>query len=141
MSSFQRNVPFLYKLFMKIAEPRVVRLIHFGVYAALLWAGLAVFTNPPESFKMILDPARVFALGAFLSLGSLMAFIAVLPGIWWLERIGLIGMGAGMGIYIVIVIDLGSSPLGLGVTFAFLLFFLRRWLEIKGSQLAPTRRE
>lgn len=124
-------------LFLMIAEPRVVRLIHFGIYLCLLLAGAGIIYSPPGSFQSVLGVSLVYVFGGFILLGAFVAAFAVLPGIWWLERVGLLSLITGMAMYIVILIDLRPSPVGMSISVAFILTFLLRWIDIKGSLLAP----
>lgn len=137
MNKWQRIFPWGYHLFMKIAEPRTVRLLHFGIYIALATAGAMILLNPPRSFENILGVALLYMFGVFVFGGAAVAAVAVLPGIWWLERVGLIALGTGMGIYIIIIVCLGTSPIGLSISIAFILTFILRWREIRRYQLAP----
>lgn len=137
MDKFVKWFPHLHFVFMKIAEPRVTRLIHFGIYLSLLVAGVGIMYSPPSTFQEVLGVALVHVFGGFVILGAVLAAIAVLPGIWWLERAGLLALGTGLAMYLVIIVGLNSSPIGFSVTLAFLLTFVLRWMEIKGAQLAP----
>jgi hypothetical protein len=123
---------------MKIAEPRVVRLIQFVIYAGLFTVGIMILQKVPASLADAAG-AQAFVVGfAFmLIIGALSSGVAVLPGIWWLERAGLVLLGFGLLIYLVMIIKLNSSPMGVVVCIILILSFVQRWLEIKGAQLAP----
>lgn len=123
--------------YTKIAEPRIIRLMQFGIYICMFFAGLRLLTHPQPQFQNVLGLTLAYIFASFIFLGALFGGIAVLPGIWWLERVGLIALATGMGIYVIVVISLDSSPLGIVVAIAFGLTFLQRWLEIKGPDLAP----
>lgn len=137
MNIWQRHLPLSYKIFMLIAEPRVSRLIQFGVYLCMATAGIYTLFAPPKSFEDIVEPVFIYIMGAFILSGAIFAFVGVLPGIWWLERVGLIALMTGISIYAVIVISLGSSPVGVAVVLAFDLTFALRWRDIRQYQLAP----
>lgn len=124
-------------LFLKIAEPRYIRLTQFGIYLGMLAAGISVLVNPPASFQGVIGQPLVYIFGGFLFGGALTGAIAVLPGIWWLERVGIVSLITGMSIYVVVVITLGSSFLGMIVSLTLALTFFQRWLEIRRFQLAP----
>lgn len=123
--------------FSKIAEPRIIRLMQFGVYLCMIFAGIRVVTQPPKAFEFVLGNVLVLVFGGFILIGALFGAVAVLPGIWWLERAGLIALATGMTIYAVVITSLGASPMGVVVAVAFALTFVQRFLEIRGSQLAP----
>lgn len=128
----------IYSAYMKIAEPRVVRLIQFVIYIGLFLVGLMILNKVPQSLADAAG-AQAFVVGFALMLivGALSSGVAVLPGIWWLERAGLVLLGFGLLIYLVMIIKLNSSPMGVVVCIILILTFVQRWLEIKGAQLAP----
>lgn len=125
--------------FMLIAEPRVIRLLQFGVYLSMAGAGTFILLAPPLSFQSVIGSALVIILGSFVLLGSLLGLVAVLPGIWWLERVGIISLMTGLSIYCIVAINLGASLVGTLVTLAFGFTFVQRWMEIRRFQLAPNR--
>lgn len=124
--------------YMKIAEPRVIRVIQFFIYSLLFTAGVLVLVKPPQSLEVAAGGYYyVIGFGFMLMIGALCSGVAVLPGIWWLERSGLVLLGFGLLIYLVMAIKLHSSPMGIVVCMILILSFVQRWLEIKGAQLAP----
>lgn len=124
-------------VFMKIAEPRVTRILHFGIYLCMVSAGLGVLLSPPSSFKSVLGISLTILIGSFLLLGGVLGAIAVLPGIWVMERAGLFALMTGMCMYLVVLTVLRPSPVGYSITIGFVLVFLIRWFDIRGPQLAP----
>jgi hypothetical protein len=127
-------------LFMKIAEPRVIRILHCVIYAAMVVAGIFTLARPPSSFENVLGSTLVYILGIFILTGGIFAGVAVLPGIWWLERVGLAALITGMGMYVSTISFLRPSPVGLAIVIAFIAHFVLRWLEIRRYQLAPRER-
>ncbi len=134
----QRIKAGVYATYMKIAEPRVVRLIQFVIYVGLFVVGIMILHSVPQSLANAAG-AQAFVVGFALMLiiGALSSGVAVLPGIWWLERAGLVLLGFGLLIYLVLIITMKSSPVGVVVCLILILSFTQRWLEIKGAQLAP----
>lgn len=124
-------------LFLKIAEPRVIRLMLFGVYVLSFWAGVAMLINLPSQFVRVLGDNLVFTFGVFIILGSFASALAVLPGIWWLERVGIILLMTSVFIYAIILSFLDASPVAVAFILGLALCFAVRWVEIKGAQLAP----
>lgn len=124
-------------IFLKIAEPRIIRLMQFGIYVCMTYAGGALMFQPPAQFQTVLGRVLLYMFASFIFLGAILGAVAVLPGIWWLERVGLIALATGMGIYVIVVSSLGASAIGIATAVAFALTFLQRYLEIKGSALAP----
>lgn len=139
MNKWQRTFPLAYKLYLKIAEPRVVRILHFGIYICLLISGLGVIAHPPRSFEGSLGFLLVMMFGGMLFIGALISAISVLPGIWWLERVGLILLVTGLLIYTVTMFSLKASPVTLSIPIGFILTLVLRWLEIRRYQLAPRK--
>lgn len=139
MSIVQNKFPALYKAYMLVAEPRIVRLVLFAIYTMFLIAGIFVLTQPPEKFVEVLTVSLVCMLGSFLTLGSVLSMVAVLPGLWWLERCGILSLITGMLIYIVIIVNAKSSPLGICISIAFILFFILRYMETRQFKLAPRK--
>lgn len=134
---WKKKHPVIAKWFLRIAEPRGIRLMQFGVYSFIFVAGIGVLLEPPEKFQSTIGLALVYLLASFITIGPLFGMIAVLPGIWWLERVGLIAMGTGVSMYIAMIVSMHGSLIVIGISSAFLLTFIQRWTEIKGAQLAP----
>lgn len=130
---------FAHSVFMRIAEPRVFRVLQLGVYLFLGFSGVAVLFHPPENLENVVGLTLLYVFGAFIALGSFFGSVAILPGIWWLERVALISLTTGILMYIVMAVSLGSSPVGVGVSIAFIFTFAQRWSEIRGALLAPKR--
>lgn len=133
----KKNFPFAHSLFLRIAEPRIVRLMQFGVYISMFASGIGLLTEPPHAFKSVIGVGLVFVFGGFITLGSILGATAVLPGIWWLERVGLIALATGLAMYIVILASVSLSLVGFSIAIALIFTFIQRWREIKGAQLAP----
>jgi energy-converting hydrogenase Eha subunit C len=128
---------FAMNLYLKIAEPRVIRIMLFWLYVIMLLAGLATMGRPPSRFEGVLGVTLVFIFAGFIFIGALFALVAVLPGFWWLERVGLILLISGMGIYSVAIVALGASIFSTIISIAFALAFAVRFQEIRRYQLAP----
>lgn len=124
-------------MYMKIAEPRNVRLMYFVMYLAMTAAGVGVYFTNPSNIQSVLGDLLLNVLGIFVGLGGFTSAVAVLPGVWWLERVGITLLGTGLTMYLVVVIFLGSSATGVAVSFAIICSFAIRWFDIKDSMLAP----
>lgn len=138
MYNWIKKIPPIHWIYMKIAEPRVVRLLHFGAYLSMLTAGTVLLLGPPHQYKDVIGLTLVIVLGIFLVVGGLLGAVSVLPGVWWLERVGIILIATGMAMYVVIVLTLRGSVIGVAVPFAFVCLFTVRWITIRHFQLAPT---
>lgn len=125
-------------VYMMIAEPRVRRLIYFGIYACLAVAGTGVFFNPPKALAGFLGGyIWIWIFGSFIVLGSVLALVAVLPGIWWLERPSLISIITGISLYTLVVLFYGASFLVTLLPLIVILICTLRLLDIKEFLLAP----
>lgn len=131
------RVPIYYMLFMKIAEPRVIRIMLFTVYCLSFWAGVAILMSLPEKFVQLLGETLVFVFAIFILLGSFTAAIAVLPGVWWLERVGIILLTTSVGMYAIILMFIDATPVAIAFILGLAVTFGMRWVEIRGAQLAP----
>lgn len=111
--------------------------MQFGVYITMIIAGSYVITHPPRSFLFVLGDLLVFSFGGFLVLGGTMGAVAVLPGMWWLERMGVVALWTGLGMFAVIAISLGISLVGFLVSIALILSLMIRWRDIRKYEIAP----
>lgn len=139
MNIIQSRFPALYRAYLLVAEPRAVRLVLFAIYNVFLVAGILVLTQQPENFVEAISVNLVLMFGGFLLLGGVLSAIAVLPGLWWLERCGLLALGTGMLIYLTIVIRVNGSSVSVCVSIAFILFFILRYMETRQFKLAPRK--
>lgn len=131
------QISFFHLIFSKIAEPRVLRILQFAIYLFLLWSGGAVLLDNPDNLARIIGESLVTLLGLFIFSGSLLCAVAVLPGIWWLERVGIILLTTSVAMYAVIIHFNHASPVVVAFTLALAVTFGQRWVEISGAQLAP----
>ena len=123
---------------MMIAEPRIRRIMYFGIYACLTIAGSGVFYNPPRALAGILGGYLwIWIFASFIVLGALLALIAVLPGIWWLERAGLAAIMTGISLYTITLLFFGASFLVTLLPLVVILICALRLLDIKEFLLAP----
>lgn len=137
MYKWIEKIPPVHWVYQRIAEPKVVRLLYFGMFICMVVAGIVLLSMPPEQYQDVVGLTLVYVLGTFLLSGGLFSAVAVLPGIWWLERVGIILLSTAMAIYVVIVLTLHGSVIGVAVPIAFILAFAVRWIDIRQYQLAP----
>src|SRR5690606_32296573 len=105
-------------LFMKIAEPRTIRVVLFTIYILMGFAGVGILIDVPDVYREPLALFSVYIFGGMIALGAAFSSFSVLPGIWWLERVGLILLTTGITIYLVICLVVGSSAIGLAAVSA-----------------------
>ena len=124
-------------LFFKIKEPRTIRLVQLVIYACMIGAGHFIVSVQPELYTKVLGTALVVGFGGAILLGGILGAIAVLPGIWWLERTAIIALWTGLGIFVVVQVALAISIVGLLIAVALALGFVQRWSDITEFDLAP----
>jgi hypothetical protein len=107
------------------------------VYISLAIGGFDVVVIPPEKFQDNLGFGLVLAFGLFVLVGAVLGSIAVLPGIWWLERAAIIALSIGLFSFMVLVIALGASAISFFFGVVLTLMFVIRYLDIKPADLAP----
>ena len=103
----------------------------------MMIAGFGTIFGPPQAWLNVLGHVLIYVFGGFVFIGALFAAVSVLPGIWWLERVGIIMLTTSMTMYTVVIIALGRSPVSVAVALALTISFAQRWTEIRGAQLAP----
>lgn len=93
--------------------------------------------TPPTAFENVVGPWLTVIFGGFILLGAVLATVAVLPGVWWLERAGIISLITSLLMFAVFITVLGGGPISLAISIAFSFLFALRFVDIKGAQLAP----
>lgn len=130
----------LFAIYMKIAEPRVKRIIYFVIYILLGALGASSTFRPnPRFVDEFGSQTLIHFYGILIIAGALVCMVSVLPGIWMFERAGMIGSGTGIVMYVATLILLGSSPHIVIFPIIIILMFLLRWLDIKDYLLAPRK--
>jgi len=124
-------------LFFKIKEPRTIRLVQLIIYACMVGAGHYIVSVLPDLYTDVLGTTLVYFFGAAILLGGVLGAIAVLPGIWWLERTAIIALWTGLGVFVVVQVALGISIVGLLIAVALAASFVQRWSDITEYDLAP----
>lgn len=136
------------RLWERIHEPRIAKVIHLIGYLIAVGIGTVTLWRPPTSIETPLGPTLTTLWGAAILLGAIAAAVAVLPGWWWLERLGIYSVAVGALIYFGVVVTLhaqgpaGSSRLtqaGMILGFAWLISANRLW-EIRGYTFEPRGR-
>lgn len=136
-SQIERKFPTIRVLYEKIAEPKNVRITLFTIYLCMGLAGFGLVLYAPDSVEYILGIISMYTFAGMVLVGAIFSGLAVLPGIWWLERVGLILLITGLGIYLIIVVALCGSYIRIAAATALGLCFVARWMDIRGAQLAP----
>lgn len=135
-------------LWLSIHEPRVTKVIYAVTYLIATAVGVITLWRPPTSIETPLGPTLTAIWAALILAGGLSAIIAVFPGWWWLERIGIIGIAAGALVYfgVVVTLHLQSQPessrltqAGVILGFAWAVSAARLW-DIRGFTFEPRGR-
>lgn len=132
------------RLWARIQEPKVITVYQFVIYVVVTLTGLAAWFFPPTSIEGAIGPVLTQMFAGLLVTGGLLGSIAVLPGIWWLERAGVLACATGALIYGGVVLSLhvtqsGSRLVQLGVITWALLSIAQRWHRIRRYAYDPER--
>jgi hypothetical protein len=127
----------LYRWFLLIQEPRIVRIAMFAIYVYFIVAGVQAFTSTPDHFYQVTGPRIVFSIGVFFIVGGVVGLVAVLPGHWYIERVGLVALALGCLARGVLVSALGVSDVGASILNILILFLFVRFLTIRRADYAP----
>src|SRR5690625_3504574 len=84
----ERELTLALRLWMRIREPRIISVLRFFMYLGFLAGGIATIHSPPTSIQGAMGLPAMIMLGWLLAAGALMGAVSVLPGAWWLERVG-----------------------------------------------------
>ena len=128
---------FLQSAFMRIAEPRVIRVIQFFVYLAVTTGGVGLVIAPPPEFESVLGIVLTYVVSGFLLVGGVVGMFAVLPGIWWMERASVLLLITGLSMYAVVAVSMTLPIFRVALIVSILLAMVQRYVDIHGSQLAP----
>lgn len=135
-------------VWLSIHEPRVKKLLYSVSYAIAVTVGVVTLLRPPTSIETPLGPTLTTIWAALILAGAVGALLAVFPGWWWLERIGILLVCTGALIYLGVVITLhvqsgpeSSRLTQAGVILGFCWSFsaARLW-EIRGYTFEPRGR-
>lgn len=130
-------------IWSRIHEPRVVAVLLFTQYTILAAAGTYALVEPPNSIEGEIGSLAMYMLAALLTLGGLIGSVAVLPGIYWLERFAVGSVFWAALIYLVIILVLhvqapvGNRLLQAGIVAYVVLQQPIRWTRIRERPYRP----
>jgi hypothetical protein len=127
----------LRRWFLKIEEPRVQRILYLFFYLTAIITGLSALWTTPDKFYQSGGVVLVDSLGVFFVVGGLCGAIAILPGTWWLERVGLLSLAFGLAARGISIISLGVSTTGALIFLGEILLLVIRFIQIRRADLAP----
>lgn len=126
-------------------DPRDISVVYTIVYIVTLYTGIVTILQPPSSLSLAVGGPQTMALvGILMTMGAVAALVGG-AGEWWrMERIGVLGAGAGVLIYAAIVLGLhltteGSRLTQLGVIVLAELLFVVRMMMIRTFTFRPGR--
>lgn len=130
------------EVWLRIKEPRFLRVLFLLGYLVTLGTGIATLTNPPTTIEGQLGPVLSVSWALFWIAGGIVASLTVLQGWWEAERYGVYASLVGVAIYAAVVIALhlqspGSRLTQLGVLIVAALFFALRLVLIRGHDFEP----
>lgn len=125
----------IYRLWLRVNEPRTVSVLVFFQYVALLVGGVSLFkhSNPTVSL-----------LAAILAGGGLVGAFAALPGVYWLERFAVGMVSLAVGLFLVVLFTYPIPPRSLEfwslqvcMSVAVLIQQAIRWVRIRTRPYRP----
>lgn len=143
-----RRAGLVMRAWHRIHEPRVSKVIYLVGYLIAIGIGTVTLWRPPTSIETPLGPTLTTIWAALILAGAIGSALAVLPGWWWLERLGIISIAGGALIYFGVVLTLhfqgpeGSSRLtqaGVILCLAWTISANRLW-ETRGYSFEPRGR-
>lgn len=85
----------------RVPEPRLASVWASVTYACIACAGLAAMIISPVAQPGTLAGLMTLYWAGLLVLGGTAGAVAVLPGLFWLERVSIVTAGAGLFIFLV----------------------------------------
>lgn len=112
------------------------------LYAVTIGTGIVTLLVPPMSIAGELGPQLTVVWSVFWLLGGFGGLLTVFPGWWWAERLSIVLVWAGLGIYAVVVLSLhfqasGSRLTQLGMILLAAGLGYIRWLGIRKYSFEP----
>lgn len=123
-----------------IAPPAMITTIHALVYLLQVGLGVYVVRSGAELSVAAVGPLLTAWWGWMCIAGGAFGFLGCVPGVWWLEKIGLALVWAASVIQVVILTQAGWAPGHLTALLGFMALMVVRWLRIRSAALDPARR-
>jgi hypothetical protein len=118
-------------LAQKVQEPYSTTWFQFVIYVSTAFAGVVAFLSLPIALEQIVGHTMVSVFGVIGFSGSLISMIAILPGIHWFERVGIILLLTSLGMYVTMMLYLDGVPISLCMAVALGLSLGRRLYDIR----------
>lgn len=123
-----------------IAPPAVITGIHAVVYLLQVWLGVYVLTSVPTLSIEVVGSALTNYWGWMCTIGGLLGFLGCVPGVWWLEKIGLSLVWSAGVIQLLILASSNRSTGHATALVCFMALLVVRWMRIRSAALDPARR-
>lgn len=127
-----------------ITEPRHLKATYFVFYGLALLTGLATLIRPPQAIEGALGTSTTALWAACAIMGGFGGMLTVFPGWWFAERLSIVMIWLGAGIYFIVVLSLHIAQSGSRLTqMGWILMgaglFFVRWLIIRRYSFEPRR--
>lgn len=135
MAQRQRKNP-ITGFWERIPEPQIVSMLIALAYGLMCVAGISAIFDPPRSIYTAFNSQFLIVYWAgLLAGGGFIASIAVLPGAFWLERIGSAALFLGLVMYVITVFSFHHPGVDnriphLLTICTLLILVLTRWARI-----------
>ena len=128
-----KQAPLIRRVWAMLAEPKSVTVLMTGAYAALLALG---FWAIGDASTMGLRDM----MGGLLIAGGVCGLIGCPWGQWWIERAGLVAIGAAFAVHLsfVVAISPPDGPWEVASALGLLLLVATRWIRIRTLPADPT---
>lgn len=132
----------LRRLWESVTEPRHMKAAYAALYAITITTGILTLLVPPSTIAGELGEPLTVAWSVFLIMGGFGGLLTVFPGWWWAERLSILLVWAGIGIYALVVLSLHFTSPGSRLTqLGFLVLAAGvgyvRWLMIRKYSFEP----
>lgn len=125
----------LVRVWLRVAEPKAVTVLVTLFYASMIGLGVAVLISRTDPFYGV--------QAALLLSGGALAVTGCPFGQWWLERPGIIGLEAALGMHLIPVLafpDRLDTSWAVTLTVFSMLFLAVRWKRLGFAPVDPRRR-
>lgn len=133
----------LHRAWEKVSEPRILNAIFWVGYVVTFLTGVVTLVAPPMTVTGEIGPVLAILWAYMFILGGAIGATTALRGLWAWERWGILLGWAGLAVYAIVITVLhftspGSRLTQLGILTLAALFFLARWVLIRGRTYGPT---
>lgn len=126
---------------LRVTEPRHLKAAMLVFYSIAAFTGAVTLVMPPQTIEAVIGGVT-YVWSAFVLLGGAGGAVTVLPGWWWAERLCIVCLWVGIGMYAIVLAYLHFAESGSWLTqLGFLLLgaglFYVRLLTIRTYSFDP----